>query len=65
MLSPTDWQVIRKSERNIDIDTEVVTERAGIITEADRLKAEVNAFESYAEVLQYNIQFFPSDEDIV
>ena len=65
MLSPTDWQVIRKSERNIDIDTEVVTERAGIITEADRLKAEVNAFESYAEVLQYNIQFFPSDEEIV
>lgn len=65
MLSPTDWQVIRKSERNIDIDTEVATERAGIITEADRLKAEVNAFESYAEVLQYNIQFFPSDEEIV
>jgi hypothetical protein len=29
------------------------------------LKAEVNAFESYTEVLQYNIQFFPSDEEIV
>ena len=65
LLVPTDWQVIRKSERNIDIDTEVVTERAGILTEADRLKAEVNALESYAEVLQYNIQFFPSDEEIV
>jgi len=65
LLQPTDWQVIRKSERNIDIDTEVVTERADILTEADRLKAEVNALESYAEVLQYNIQFFPSDEEIV
>lgn len=65
LLAPTDWQVIRKSERNIDIDTEVVTERAGILTEADRLKAEVNALESYVEVLQYNIQFFPSDEEIV
>lgn len=65
LLQPTDWQVIRKSERNIDIDTEVATERAGILTEADRLKAEVNALESYAEVLQYNIQFFPSDEEIV
>ena len=65
LLAPTDWQVIRKSERNIDIDTEVVTERAGILAEADRLKAEVNAFESYAEVLQYNIQFFPSDEEII
>ena len=65
LLAPTDWQVIRKSERDIDIDTEVVTERASILTEADRLKAEVNALESYAEVLQYNIQFFPSDEEIV
>ena len=65
LLQPTDWQVIRKSERNIDIDTEVVTKRAGILTEADRLKAQVNALESYTEVLQYNIQFFPSDEEIV
>jgi hypothetical protein len=65
LLQPTDWQVIRKSERNIDIDTEVATERAGILTEADRLKAEVNGLESYAEVLQYNIQFFPSDEEII
>lgn len=65
LLQPTDWQVIRKSERNIDIGTEVATERAGILTEADRLKAEVNGLESYAEVLQYNIQFFPSDEEII
>ena len=65
LLQPTDWQVIRKSERNIDIDTEVVTKRAGILTEADRLKDQVNALESYTEVLQYNIQFFPSDEEIV
>ena len=25
LLAPTDWQVIRKSERNIDIDTEAVS----------------------------------------
>jgi hypothetical protein len=62
LLQPTDWQVIRKSERDIDIDTDVATERAGILTEADRLEAEVNAFTNYADVLQYNVQFFPSDE---
>ena len=62
MLEPTDWQVIRKAERDIDIDTDVATERAGILTEADRLEAEVNAKKSYKTALQYNVQFFPSDE---
>jgi triacylglycerol esterase/lipase EstA (alpha/beta hydrolase family) len=59
MLEPTDWQVIRKVERDIDIDTDVATERAGILTEADRLEAEVNVFTTYADVLQYKVQFFP------
>lgn len=62
MLKPTDWQVIRKVERDIDIDTDVATERAGILTEADRLEAEVNAKKSYKTALQYKVQFFPSDE---
>ena len=65
MLKPTDWQVIRKMERNIDIDTDVATERAGILTEADRLEAEVNAKKSYKTVLQYKVQFFPSTEEEV
>lgn len=64
LLEPTDWQVIRKSERDIDIDVDVATERAGILTEADRLEAEVNAKESYEDVLQYKVQFFPSSEEI-
>ena len=62
LLQPTDWQVIRKSERDIDIDADVATERAGILAEADRLEAEVNAKKSYKTVLQYKVQFFPSDE---
>ena len=62
MLEPTDWQVIRKAERDIDIDTDVATERAGILTEADRLETEVNAKKSYKTALQYKVQFFPSDE---
>ena len=33
LLQPTDWQVIRKAERDIDIDTDVATERAGILTQ--------------------------------
>ena len=62
LLQPTDWQVIRKSERGIDINTDVVTERAGILTEADRLEAEVNAKKSYKTALLYNVQFFPPEK---
>ena len=65
LLKPTDWQVIRKTERSIDIDTDVATERVGILTEADRLEAEVNALTNYADVLQYKVQFFPSDDEII
>jgi len=62
LLQPTDWQVIRKAERSIDIDTNIATKRAGILAEVNRLETEVNAFINYADVLQYRVQFFPSDE---
>jgi len=62
LLQPTDWQIIRKAERDIAISSDVATERAGILTEADRLEAEVNAKKSYKTALQYNVQFFPSSE---
>lgn len=65
LLQPTDWQVIRKVERDIDIDSDVATKRAEILAEADRLEAEVNAKKSYKTVLEYNVQFFPSEEEII
>jgi hypothetical protein len=45
LLAQTDWYVIRKAERNIDIPSKVVTERAKIVTEADRLEAAINECE--------------------
>jgi len=39
VLAQTDWYVIRKVERNIDIPSKIVTERAKIVAEADRLEA--------------------------
>ena len=65
MLEPTDWQVIRKAERDIAISSDVATERAGILTEADRLESEVNAKKSYKTALQYNVQFFPSEQEVI
>jgi len=43
MLAQTDWMVIRKSERNVDIPADVVTKRAAIIAECDRLEAAITA----------------------
>ena len=54
LLSNTDWYVVRKAERNVDIPANVVTKRAAIVTEADRLEtaiAGVTTVEALIEVL--------------
>ncbi len=43
MLSQTDWTVIRKAERGVDIPADVATKRAAILAECDRLTAAVTA----------------------
>jgi len=43
MLATTDWTVIRKAERNVDIPADVVAKRAAILAECDRLTAAVTA----------------------
>lgn len=40
-LAATDWMVIRKAERGVDIPADVVAKRAAIIAEADRLEAAI------------------------
>ena len=40
-LAPTDWMVIRKAERDVGIPDEIVTYRAGVITEYERLKTAI------------------------
>jgi len=42
-LASTDWMVIRKAERNIDIPSATVAKRAAILTECDRLISAINA----------------------
>jgi hypothetical protein len=43
MLATTDWTVIRKAERNVDIPADVAAKRAAILAECDRLTAAVTA----------------------
>jgi len=42
LLSQTDWMVIRKAERNVDIPADTVTYRAAVLTECDRLLAAID-----------------------
>ena len=54
LLNATDWYVIRKAERNVDMPSGVVTKRAVIVAEANRLETAVNGastVEALIEVL--------------
>lgn len=54
LLASTDWYVIRKLERNIDIPTDIADKRNAIITESNRLETaikEVADVEALIEVL--------------
>jgi hypothetical protein len=43
LLDNTYWMLVRKKERDIDVPTEVTTERTAINTEANRLIAAIEA----------------------
>jgi len=54
LLNATDWMVIRKVERSVDIPAETVAKRAAIVAEANRLETAINAtttVEALIEVL--------------
>jgi hypothetical protein len=54
LLSQTDWVIIRKAERNVEVPAEVATKRAAIVAEANRLETAINGattVEALIEVL--------------
>jgi len=51
MLAGTDWMVIRKAERDVAITDGVVTSRAAIVAEADRLEAAINLCENVEQLI--------------
>jgi hypothetical protein len=50
LLAQTDWMVIRKAERNVDIPASVVTKRAAIVAECDRLEAAITATQNVGQL---------------
>ena len=52
LLAATDWMVIRKAERNVDIPADVVAERAKIISDCTAKEAAIIAATSIEELMQ-------------
>jgi hypothetical protein len=54
LLNATDWYVIRKAERNVDVPSDIALKRTQIVTEANRLETDIQAsttVEALIEVL--------------
>ena len=54
-LAPTDWYVIRKAERNVDIPADVATYRASVIAWADSTEAAILAVTTVEELKEINL----------
>jgi len=51
LLANTDWYVVRKMERNVDMPLDVAEERSHVRTECDRLEAAINAVTTVEELI--------------
>lgn len=52
LLSQSDWTIIRKAERNIDVPQSIVDTRAAIIDEATRLETSILATTNVEELIE-------------
>jgi len=60
ILAQTDWMVIRKAERNVDIPTAVATYRASVVTKATELETSITAVTTVEQLIALDMSF-PSD----
>jgi hypothetical protein len=63
ILSQTDWMVIRKAERNVDIPADTASYRAAVVAKATELEAAISAVTSVEELIAVNLSF-PNNEVI-
>ena len=49
----TDWYILRKAERNIDIPSEITTERNNLFAELETKENEINALTNKADIITY------------
>ncbi len=61
ILAQTDWMVIRKAERNVDIPTSVAAYRASVVEKAADLEADISAVTTVEQLISLDISL-PSDK---
>ena len=61
ILAQTDWMVIRKAERNVDIPSSVATYRASVVAKASELETAIAAVTTVEQLISLNLSF-PSDK---
>lgn len=65
MLAATDWMVIRKAERNIDVPAAIVTKRTAIVAECTRLETTIADCTDVEGLIAVVItQQWPRDEEL-
>jgi hypothetical protein len=52
LLASTDWYIIRKAERNVDIPSEIALKRTQIVTEANRLETDIQASSTVEDLIE-------------
>ena len=53
-LQKTDWYITRKTERAVDIPSEISTERSDLFTKCETVETEINALSTKKEVILYD-----------
>ena len=61
ILAQTDWMVIRKAERNVDIPSSVATYRASVVAKATELETSITAVTTVEQLIALDLSF-PSDK---
>jgi hypothetical protein len=57
ILAQTDWMVIRKAERNVDIPSSVATYRASVVAKATELETAISAVTTVEQLASLDLSF--------
>ena len=57
ILAQTDWMVIRKAERNVDIPADTVAYRASVVAKATELEAAISVVTTVEALKELNLSF--------
>ena len=57
ILAQTDWMVIRKAERNVDIPSSVATYRASVVAKATELETAISAVTTVKQLIALDMSF--------